>query len=79
MEQYMTKQTGPKNCGVAVTKMLLATCFNNAAFLRLNIKENLSDFSKIKDYANQYDLALQGSRTEDFEEFYKNKTQKTLV
>jgi hypothetical protein len=74
MEQYMIKQTGPKNCGVAVTKMLLATCFNNAAFLRLNIKENLSDFSKIKDYANQYDLALQGSKTEDFEEFYKNKS-----
>lgn len=73
MEQYMIKQTGPKNCGIAVTKMLLATCFNSATYLRLNIKENLSDFSKIKDYVDQYDLALQGSKTDDFEDFYKNK------
>lgn len=73
MKQYMLKQLGPKDCGVAVTKMVLAIHYRNFGFLRLNIKEGLGDFSKIKDFAARYDLALQGAKVVDQEEFYKLK------
>ncbi len=73
MEQYLLKQASDKQCGNMVTRMLLAKSFHNYEFLRLMISEDLDNFLKIKQFCDQYGLALQGRKIEDFDQFYKKK------
>ena len=65
MEQYFLKQVDKRNCGVAVTKMMLAIFHRNLNFLRLKTQDNLGDFLKIKQFCLSYNLELQGHHDAD--------------
>lgn len=70
----MLRQNNDHDCGVAVSKMMLALHHKNVNFLRLKTTKNLNDFLKIKQFCGEYGLELQGRKISSYEDFYKIKT-----
>jgi len=71
MEQFLLKQTSNNDCGLSVSKMILAFYHRNLKFLKLDVSADLSDFLKIKQFCGRYGLELQGRKLMDQKELLK--------